>query len=180
MANASDPRLIDPGRPDFGAMLSSTGEAEPFEVPRAPKRAASSTFDYWFENCGHVVSPRNGEAFSQQSTPWTKDLAQWTREAERSDGRERLRRALHIARFELDYLSECLAATPTGRMMHKRRKTAEMNARYVRRDGKRKYIGKKVVDARKAKRAAAARDRRTREWVESHVVDLPSNVQLSQ
>lgn len=134
---------------------------------------------YSFEDGLTVVSAQS-DAISQYSTQWTKDLRRWTREAERAEQRENLRRALHIARFELDYLSECLAETPVGRMLRKRRKTAEMNARYVRQGGKKKYVGKKAIAAKKAKRAAAARARRALERTQTHAAIFPTDAKFIQ
>jgi hypothetical protein len=93
---------------------------------------------------------------SRLSTPWTKDLARWTWQAEKAERIEHVRRELGRARLELDYVSMRLAETSIGRRQRKRRTTADMNARYV----KRRYVGKKISDARKAKRAATARSKR--------------------
>ena len=61
-----------------------------------------------------------------------------------------------------------LAETETGKALHMKRKTAEMNARYERKNGKRVYRGKKNAEAKKARRAEAARARRAREHATSH------------
>jgi hypothetical protein len=167
------------GPKDWGAVFSLTGESED-GIPRAPKRAGSSSFDYWWKDCGHAVSIRDPEALSQLSTPWTKDLARWTREAERANWRNILVLRLAVAALTLEELSQRLAETPAGKLALKRRKVAEMNARYVRRAGKKKYVGKKVVDARKAKRAAAARARRALVRMQSHAVNSVSDAQLTQ
>lgn len=162
------------GPTDWGTVFDTTDESED-GVPTAPKRVGSSTFDDWWVDCGRVVSVRSDE-LSQGSTQWTKDLRKWTRHAERSERRKILVGALSRARFELDFLAMRLKETIVGKQVHKRRKTAEMNARYV----GRKYVGKKLVAARKAKRAAAARDRRWRKYAKSHGVDLATDIQFSQ
>ena len=172
------------GPTDWGAVFSWGDEKED-GPPGAPKRAGSNVtsagdiFDHWFKDSGRVVSASD-PVLSRLSTDWTKDLARWTLEAERMEWRNVLVLKLSLASMELDELSRRLAETSVGRILYKRRKTAEMNARYVYRGGERKYVGKRIVNARKAKRADAARDRRTREWVESHAVDLPTNVRLIQ
>lgn len=114
---------------------------------------------YWWKDCGRVILASN-PILSQRSTTWTKSLRRWTLEARRAELRDEARTQFARARLELDYLTLRLSETPTGRMVRRRIKTAEMNARYVRRAGKQKYIGKKLTNTRKAKRAAAARVRR--------------------
>lgn len=164
------------GKPDWGAVFSWGGEVED-GPPRAPKRAGSSTFDYWFENCGHVVAASD-PVLSQLSTDWTKDLRRWTREAERAHWRNALILRLGLALTELDQLSKRLAKTPAGKLAHKRRKIAEMNARYTYKGGKWKYVGKKTTDARKAKRAEAARARRAVERNQTHAPDFSEKTRL--
>lgn len=161
------------GPTDWGAVFSTTGESED-GIPRAPKRAGSSNFDYWWKDCGHDVSVRS-DALSQTSTKWTKDLRQWAREAQR----EALVGKLNRARLELDFLSLRLRETAVGKKLRKRIATAAMNGRYVYKNGARKYVSKKVADARKAKRAAAARDRRWKEYAKTHGVDLATPYQVS-
>ena len=111
-----------------------------------------------------------------QRTPWTVQLAYWDREAKAAECVEIVR----LYRQRMDVLTQALRSTTTGAVMTKRKRTAAMNARYVYRDGKRVYVGKRKTDARKAKRAAAARERRTREWDKRHGVDLATCTLISQ
>ena len=167
---------LETGPTDWGAVFSWGDESED-GPPTAPKRAGSSSFDYWFKDCGHVVSTSD-PVFSQLSTDWTKDLWRWTREAERAEWRNVLVIALSLALMKLDNLSTRLANTPAGKLAHKKRQIAAMNARYIYQGGKRKYVGKKVTDAQKAKRAAAARARRARERAHNHDANCPTSNQV--
>lgn len=153
---------LEPGRTDWGAIFSWGDEAED-DVPGAPKRAGSSTFDYWFENCGHVVSASDN-VLSQLSTPWTKFIARSAYEVAKKEAGEELCRLTMRGRAALGFLSMRLAETPTGKLLHTRRKTAEMNARYV----KRVYVGKKKTEAKKRRRANAAMASRERKRATSH------------
>lgn len=170
--------VLDHGRPDWSVVFSWGDEAED-GPPSAPKRAGSNVtsegdiFDYWFENCGHVVSTSD-PVFSQISTDWTKYLAQITYEAAKAEAQEELRRYTNYYRVELGYWSIRLADTATGKLIHKKRKAAEMNARYVLKDGQRVYVGKKATEAKKKRRADAARDRRARKRATSHG-DIPAS-----
>jgi hypothetical protein len=143
--------------------------------PSAPKRAASdlSDVDYeWLANCAHVVLTSD-PVLSQISTDWTKHLRQITYEAKKAAAQEELRRYTNYYRLELEYWSMRLAATATGKALHKKRKTAEMNARYERKNGKRVYVGKKKTTAKKRRRADAAIARRARKRATTHG-DIPA------
>ena len=73
----------------------------------------------------------------------------------------------------LEFLTVRLAETATGNALHKKQKTAEMNARYVLKNGARVYVGKKETEATKKRKAAAARERRARKRATSHG-DIPA------
>lgn len=157
-------KSIAPGRTDWSAVFRWGDEAED-GPPRAPKRAGSNVtgsgdiLDTWWLKCGHVVSASD-PILSTRSTEWTRYLARITHEAARAEGQEELRCVTNYYREQLDFLSKRLGETPTGKLLHKRRKTAEMNARYVAKGGKRVYIGKKAAEDKKRRRADAAYQRR--------------------
>lgn len=157
-------------RYDWGSDFEHFGEFES-EVPTPPKRAGTG-YDCWWANCGQVVT-QHDEVLSQRSTPWTKALREWTYEARKTEAAEELRVAVNILRVDLQFLTMRLRETEVGKHLHKKRKMAEMNARYVKKGGKRIYVGKRKNDERKRKRAEAARVRRALKRAETHD-EMPS------
>lgn len=120
------------------------------------------------EQTGIAVIKSSHPLIGFYSTQWVRDLRKWTYQARKAEALDELRKKLHEARLTLEYFSDCLADSDVGKRIAKRRKTAEANARYVPRNGKRIYVGKRKTDEIKRRRAAAARTRRAKKRGESH------------
>lgn len=155
--------------------FTSSSDEQEHGPPTAPGRAGSalSGIDYeWMANCAHVISICH-PSFGYISTDWTKFLRRSAYEVTKHEAGDALRQRIKRGRLELEFLTMRLAETATGKALHKKQKTAEMNARYVLKNGARVYVGKKETEATKKRKAAAARERRARKRATSHG-DIPA------